>query len=62
MLRIKSPVHRPESSSRNSVSPTKNVNALIQADIHLQVTANEGIRRTDDPQNKASQSQKRFSP
>ena len=42
--------------------PNKIVNALIQSDIHLQVTANEGIRRTDDPQNKTSQSQKRFSP
>jgi len=41
--------------------PNKIVNALIQSDIHLQVTANEGIRKTDDPQSKTSQSQKRFS-
>ena len=40
----------------------KIVNALIQADIHLQVTANEGTRRTDYPQNKTSQSQKRLFP
>ena len=26
--------------------PNKFVNALIQSDIHLQVTANEGIRKT----------------
>ena len=36
--------------------------SLIQSDIQPKVTANEGIKRTDDPQYKTSQNQKRFSP
>ena len=41
--------------------PNNIVNALIQSDIHFQVTAKEGMRKTDDLQSKTSQSQKRFS-
>ena len=41
--------------------PNKLVNALIQSEIHLQVTANEGIRKADDPQSKTSLRQKHFS-
>ena len=32
--------------------PNNVVNALIQSDIHLQVTAKAGMRNTDDPQSK----------
>ena len=40
-----------ENSSRNSISPpNKIVNGLIQSDIHLQMTANDGNWKTHDPQ------------
>ena len=42
--------------------PNKIVNSFIHSDIHIKVTANEGIKRTDDPQNKTPQSHKSFFP